>query len=82
MKVLPIATIPVSAQARIAAYDWNALMGELDGYGCAILPRLLTADESRSVAALYPDESQFRSRVHGAAPLWKGGVPIFPLSAS
>jgi hypothetical protein len=63
MKVSPIVTIRASAEARIAAYDWNGLMGELDSYGCAVLPRLLTAEESRSVAALYPDESHFRSRV-------------------
>src|ERR1700692_2797246 len=38
-------------------------MGELDSYGCAVLPRLLSAEECRSVAALYPDESHFRSHV-------------------
>ena len=63
MKVSPIAMIPTSEEDRIAAYDWNALMGELDSYGCAVLPRLLTAGESRSVAALYPDESHFRSHI-------------------
>jgi hypothetical protein len=52
--------------ARVAAYDWQSLAGELDGYGCAILPNLLSCDECRTVAALYPDESHFRSHVHMA----------------
>ena len=34
-----------SAEARVAAYDWEALAGELDSYGCAVLPKLLSADE-------------------------------------
>ena len=30
-----------SSEARVAAYDWRALAGELDTYGCAVLPKLL-----------------------------------------
>lgn len=56
-------SVTTSAEARVAAYDWNALAGELDGFGCAVLPKLLTPEECRGVAALYPDESQFRSHV-------------------
>lgn len=52
-----------SAEARVSAYDWQALAGDLDGYGCAILPQLLSPGECRSVAALYPDASHFRSHV-------------------
>lgn len=52
-----------SAEARVAAYDWAAIAGELDGFGCAVLPGLLTPDECRGVAALYPDESHFRSHI-------------------
>src|SRR5262249_6022930 len=52
-----------SADARVATYDWRAVAGELDGFGCAVLPTLLSADECRSIAALYPDESHFRSHV-------------------
>jgi hypothetical protein len=53
----------MSAEARVVAYDWNALAGELDGFGCAVLPKLLTPKECRGIAALYPDESHFRSHV-------------------
>ena len=44
-----------SAEARVTAYDWDALAGDLDSYGCAVLPKLLSAEECRSIAALYPD---------------------------
>jgi uncharacterized protein len=52
-----------SAEARVAAYDWQALASELDNYGCAVVPKLLSPEECRAIAALYPDESHFRSHV-------------------
>jgi hypothetical protein len=55
-----------SAEARVAAYDWQALAGELDSYGCAVLPKLLSPEECRTIAALYSDESYFRSHIHMA----------------
>ena len=48
---------------RVAACDWQALGGELDTYGCAVLPKLLSSEECRTIAALYADESHFRSHV-------------------
>lgn len=56
----------IDAEARVAAYDWQTLAGELDGYGCAVLPKLLSPVECRAIAELYPDESHFRSHVHMA----------------
>jgi uncharacterized protein len=55
-----------SAEARVAAYDWQALAGELDSYGCAVLAKLLSPEECRTIAALYPDERHFRSHIHMA----------------
>ncbi|RWP68879.1 2OG-Fe(II) oxygenase [Mesorhizobium sp.] len=55
-----------SAETRVAAYDWQALAGEMSGYGCAVMEKLLTPQECREVAGLYPDESNFRSHVHMA----------------
>src|SRR5262245_24583879 len=60
------ASAVTSAEARVAAYDWQALAGELDSYGCGVLPKLLSAGECRAIAALYPDESHFRSHIHMA----------------
>src|SRR5258708_19232459 len=55
-----------SAEARVATYDWQALAGELDNYGCAVLPKLLSPEECRTIAALYPEESHFPSHTHMA----------------
>jgi len=55
-----------SAEARAAAYDWQALAGALDSYGCAVLPTLLSPAECHTIAALYPDEGHFRSHIHMA----------------
>jgi hypothetical protein len=52
-----------SAEARVTAYDWQALAGELDTYGCAVLQKLLRPEECHSIAALYPDERHFRSHI-------------------
>ncbi|NIJ33783.1 hypothetical protein FHS98_002166 [Sphingomonas oligoaromativorans] len=67
MNASAASSLPVSAampaEVRVAAYDWRALTAELDGFGCAILPKLLSPDECRAIAGLYSDESHFRSRV-------------------
>jgi len=55
-----------SVDRRIDAYDWNAIGNDLDGFGCAVLPGLLTADECGDIAALYPHEEHFRSHIHMA----------------
>jgi uncharacterized protein len=57
------ASADTSAEARVAAHDWPVITGDLDSFGCAVLPKLLTSEESRSIAALYSDEGQFRSHV-------------------
>ena len=49
--------------ARVPAYDWPALTEELDVYGCAVLPELLSPDECRTIAGWYSDDSPFRSRI-------------------
>ncbi len=63
-----ISSLPAvtSAEARVCAYDWQALAGELDSYGCAVLPKLLSPAECHTIAALYRDESHFRSHIHMA----------------
>ena len=49
--------------ARVDALDWPQITAELDTQGCALLKSLLAPDECRAVAALYPDDGNFRSRV-------------------
>lgn len=55
-----------AAETRVAACDWLALSGELGNHGCAVIEKLLTPEECRQIAGLYPDESHFRSHVHMA----------------
>ncbi|HEX2593647.1 MAG TPA: 2OG-Fe(II) oxygenase [Rhizomicrobium sp.] len=39
------------------------IAADLDTHGCAIVPNLLSAKDCRTLAALYDDDSRFRSRV-------------------
>ena len=43
--------------------DWAAIESDLDAYGYAVAPRLLTLNACLAVASLYPEEAQFRSTV-------------------
>jgi uncharacterized protein len=49
--------------ARVEAIDWAQATADLDAQGCAVLRRLLSPDECAALAALYPDDKQFRSRI-------------------
>jgi uncharacterized protein len=48
---------------RIAGLDWERVARDLDGHGCAVLERLISPEECEALAALYPEEDPFRSRV-------------------
>ena len=48
---------------RIEAFDWESISGSLDAQGSAMLERLLSPDECRTLAGLYSNEGLFRSRV-------------------
>jgi hypothetical protein len=58
-----IVRIPSTIAARVAAIDWDQATSDLDGQGFAVLKGLLWAEECRALAALYPDDGRFRSRV-------------------
>jgi uncharacterized protein len=71
--------------ARVAAIDWGQAASDLDAQGCAVLKGLLPAEECRALAALYPDEAHFRSRVvMGRHGFGRGEYKYFcyPLPAS
>jgi len=57
------ASLSSDIAARVAAIDWGQAASDLDAQGCAVLKGLLSAEECRALAALYPDDTQFRSRV-------------------
>jgi uncharacterized protein len=69
---------PDEGAAAIDALDWPAIEAELDAYGCAVAPKLLTAEDCRALAALYPDDAWFRSRiVMGAHGFGRGEYKYF-----
>jgi hypothetical protein len=49
--------------STIDALDWPTIESELDAYGCAIAPKLISRETCRELAALYPDDARFRSRI-------------------
>ena len=48
---------------RVAAVDWAQVGADLDAQGAALIERLVTPAECLALAALYPSEELFRSRV-------------------
>ncbi|WP_235851470.1 2OG-Fe(II) oxygenase [Paraburkholderia acidicola] len=52
-----------SIAPRVDTADWPRIARELDQYGCAVLPGLLDARECGALAALYPRDDLYRSRV-------------------
>jgi hypothetical protein len=62
-----IGTVPCSGwQNRVEVADWPAITAELDSYGCSLIGPLLDPAEAAGIAALYPDDSRFRSTVQMA----------------
>src|SRR5260221_8163556 len=54
---------PADIAARVNTIDWAKAASELDSQGCALLKGLLSPEECRATAALYPDDKRFRSKV-------------------
>jgi hypothetical protein len=48
---------------RVGAADWNGVTDELNRYGCALTPPLLTPGETADIAGLYGQDEYFRATV-------------------
>jgi uncharacterized protein len=55
--------VNTSVEARVTAHAWTDIARELDGFGCAVLRNLLSAEECRRISGLYSDQGSFRSSV-------------------
>jgi hypothetical protein len=55
--------IAQTAADRISALDWTRISQDLDAQGSALLKYVLSPEECRSLAALYSDDTLFRSRI-------------------
>ena len=51
-------------EKKVAAADWAAVTEEVDDYGCALLPRLLTATECAKIIAWWDEQERFRATVN------------------
>jgi hypothetical protein len=49
--------------ARMTAIDWERVGADLDAVGCAMLERVLSAEECARIAGLYDEDEHFRSRI-------------------
>ena len=49
------------------ALDWPGIERDLDAYGSAVAPKLISREACRELAGLYPDDARFRSRIVMAA---------------
>jgi len=63
MSVSALASASAAAVDRIQALDWDRASRELDAHGCAVLAGVLAEHECEALAALYPNDALFRSRV-------------------
>ena len=54
---------PSNIAARMAAVDWAEAARDLDARGCTVLKALLSTEECLALAALYPEDKLFRSRI-------------------
>jgi uncharacterized protein len=64
--ISPNAAAVKSAEVRLKKHDWDRTGSDLNSFGCAAIDKLLTRDECREIAALYPKEEFFRSHIHMA----------------
>ena len=51
------------AVERIDTFDWQGIATDLDQQGNAVIEQLLSPQECRAIAGLYPNDDIFRSRV-------------------
>jgi uncharacterized protein len=53
----------MNMDTRVAAIGWDQVADEMDTYGCALTPALLTGEECARIAAVYDDVGRFRSTI-------------------
>ena len=53
----------MNVERRVETIDWTRISAELDAQGSALIERLLAPAECAALAALYPVDALFRSRV-------------------
>jgi hypothetical protein len=62
-KTRPAARAAGSRAERVRAIDWDRITDDLASEGSAVLDKLLSPEECREIASLYPEDERFRSRI-------------------
>jgi uncharacterized protein len=63
LRIRPAAAAAATPAERVGRIDWERAGEELGAYGAAVLPKLLTPEECRGVADLYPQDERFRKHI-------------------
>ena len=63
IKKTPAEKVSSTVRRGIDKRDWQQIATSMDTEGWALVPKLISAREARSIAAMYPDEHLFRSRI-------------------
>jgi len=51
------------SEAAVDALDWSAIEADLDAFGCAVAPKILSPLACKEIAAMYAEEQRFRSTI-------------------
>ena len=54
---------PTKWHSRVGSGDWDAITAEVNEFGGALLPQLLTPAEAAQLRRLYPDDHLFRATI-------------------
>jgi len=54
---------PTKWQKRVDSGDWDAITAEVNDFGGALLPRLVTKTEAEKIRGFYPDDHLFRATI-------------------
>ncbi len=65
-KTNTVVNLKADPASRVGQVDWPSLVEEVNAYGCALTPQLLTPDECRSISALYDEAEHFRATINMA----------------
>jgi hypothetical protein len=57
--------VPTKWQKRVDSGDWEAITAEVNDFGGALLPRLLTTSEAEAIRGRYPGSAKASTGISG-----------------
>jgi hypothetical protein len=66
-RVIPMSAATPTVEMRVSQYDWNTLSEEINGYGCAVIEKILSPEEcGRSLGSIR------RKAISAVTSIWHG----------